>query len=281
VRSALPIGLGLFLVACAGAPAMVEEPSTLHAPASDSAAFLLEVGGTLTDLLTRPSETVEELEGLRRAARGPERRQRERDLARAHLFAAEETEGRESRRHLREATEMARSASTSSRDETLVAEMDFLQLWAAWRAGQAAASGRAERFVTRHETSRDLVLMSWIIRGEVAFADEHWDDAIEAYRAVLGRLGHPLYAFALYRTARADFQAGRTDESRQALEEVRDLGCPSDASAPTLHVALAATHALAGRTRVAADGSARPESCPLEAATSHATEDERPPSLTH
>lgn len=279
MRITLALCVLTLLTACGGAPVEVEEPTTVHAPASDSAAFLLEVGATLTDLFVRPTESLEELETARRAARGVERRQRERDLARAHLFAAEETEGRESRRHLREASELARSAATSSRDETLAAEMDFVQLWAAWRAGQAAATGRAQRFVSRHETSRDLVLMAWIIRGEVAFADEHWDDAIEAYRAVLGRLGHALYAFALYRTARAQFQDGRTEESHQALEEVRDLGCPSDASAPTLHVALAATHALSGATRTDADGRERPATCPEEAVTTHATEDERPPPI--
>jgi hypothetical protein len=282
VRLTSSIGLGLLLVACGAASTPdAEEPTTLHAPASDSAAFLLEVGGNLTDLLTRPTESIEELEAARRAARGAERRQRDRDLARAHLFAAEDTEGRESRGHLREASESARTAAQSSRDETLNAEMDFLQLWSAWRAGQAAATGRAQRFVSRHESSRDLVLMAWIIRGEVAFADEEWDDAIEAYRAVLGRLGHPLYAFALYRTARAQFQDGHVEESHQALEEVRDLGCPSDASAPTIHVALAATHALSGATRTGPDGRERPASCPEEAVASHATEDERPPPVVH
>ncbi len=276
---AVAIALALPLAACGAAASEVEveEPSTLHAPASDSAAFLLEVGATLTDVLVRPSESLEELETARRAARGTERRLRERDLARAHLFAAEETEGRESTRHLREAGELARSAAHSSRDATLATETDFIQLWAAWRAGQAAATARAERFVSRHESSRDLALIAWIIRGEVAFADERWDDAIAAYRAVLGRLGHPLYAFALYRTARAQFQAGRTEESHQALEEVRDLGCPTDASEPTLHVALAATHALSGRTRQDPTGRERPATCPEEAVTTHASEDERPP----
>jgi hypothetical protein len=281
VRNTVALGLLCFVTACGAATVEVEEPTTMQAPASDSAAFLLEVGATLTDLLVRPTESIEDLETARRAARGAERRQRERDLARAHLFAAEETEGREARRHLREVSELARSASQSSRDETLAAEMDFLQLWAAWRAGQDAATGRAQRFVSRHESSRDLALMAWIIRGEVAFQGEDWDDAIEAYRAVLGRLGHPLYAFALYRTARAQFQDGQTEESHQALEEVRDLGCPSDASPPTLHVALAATHALSGRTRTDPDGRERPESCPLEAVTTHATEDERPPPVMH
>ena len=270
----------VLLVACAGASTPdAEEPTTLRAPASDSAAFLLEVGGTLTDVLTRPSESIESLEASRGASRGEERRRIQRDLARAHMLAAEETEGREQRRHRTDATTAADAAAHGSHDDRLVAEMDFLALWVAWRAGQRSADGRAQRFVRQHETSRDLVLMAWLIRGEVAFAEEEWDDAITAYRAVLGHIGHPLYAFALYRSARAWHEDGRSDESRQALGEVRDLGCSADASPATLHVALAASTALGDGSVTGPDGRERPATCPEEGSTAHTTEDERPPVL--
>lgn len=269
----------VLLVACgAAAPAQVEEPeSAPTAPASDSAAFLLDVGGTLTDLLARPSEPIEALDAARRGSRGADRRQRERDLARAHLYAAEETTGRDSRRHLREAAELAHDAAAATRVSTLIAELDFIQLWCAWRAGQDAAEGRAERFVTRHDEAGDLTLLAWVVRGEIAFEHQRWDDAIEAYRAVLGHLEHPLYAFALYRTARARFQDGREEDAHHLFEDVQALGCPSNASATTLHVALEATHALSGATRTDAEGRERPASCPEEAVAVHSIEDERPP----
>jgi len=273
--------LSVLLVACGAAVA--EAPSddtTLQAPATDSAAFLLEVGGNLVEVLARPSGTIEELDAARRAARGAERLRASRDLARAHLFAAETSEGREQRAHYREMNELV-TTTTRVRDAALSADLDFLALWASWRSGQRNADGRAQRFVQHHESSHDLVLIAWIIRGEVAFADQHWDDALADFRAVLGRLGHPLYAFALYRSARVWQEQGRQDESRQALTEVRDLGCATDVNAPTLHIALAATHALGETTTTDVHGHERPTSCPIGGATTAAgpLEDERQPVL--
>lgn len=277
---ALSLCGALLLSACGGATAeTAAEPTTLHAPATDSAAFLLEVGANLVDVLAPPSGSIEELDAARRAARGVDRRRAERDLARAHLYAAETSDERERARHLREARELTQT-TTRIRDEQLSADLDFLQLWVTWRLGQRAADGRAQRFVQHHETARDLVLMAWLVRGEIAFADERWDDALEGFRAVLGHLGHPLYAFALFRSASVWREQGRDDDARQALTEVRDLGCPSDASAPTVHIAIAAARALGETTLTDPSGRERPATCPAEAAPSHgAIEDERPPIL--
>lgn len=264
--------------ATAEAPA---EETTLEAPATDSAAFLLEVGGTLAEVLTEPPGTMDGLEAVRRQARGVDRLRAQRDLARAHLFAAmNAADARAQRGHYREMNELT-TTSTRVRDAGLSADLDFLALWAAWRAGQRNADGRAQRFIDHHATSPDLVLIAWIIRGEIAFADHHWDDAAEGFRAVLGRLGHPLYAFALYRSAAVWREQQRDDDARQALIEVRDLGCASSASPATVHIALAATHALGETTAADASGRERPASCPEEGSTSPAgpLEDERPPVL--
>jgi len=281
VRIAPIVILALASTACGAATAEgAAEETTLHAPATDSAAFLLEVGASLADVLERPIDSIEVLELNRRQARGVDRLRASRDLARAHLFAAEITEGREQRAHFREMNELT-TTTTRVRDPQLAAELDFLALWAAWRAGQRNADGRAQRFIDHHATSPDLVLIAWIIRGEIAFADERWDDSLESFRAVLGRLGHPLYAFALYRSARAWHEDGREDESRQALGEVRDLGCGTDPSPATMHIALAATHALGETSATDPSGRERPASCPEEGATTTTgpLEDERPPVL--
>ncbi|MFO0684305.1 MAG: hypothetical protein U0234_19790 [Sandaracinus sp.] len=277
---ALSVCGALLLVACGGAAVeSAAEPTTLHAPATNSAAFLLEVGANLADVLARPEATIEELDAARRAARGMERRRAERDLARAHLYAAEAGDERERATHLREVRELTQT-STRIRDEQLSADLDFLQLWASWRLGQRVAEGRAQRFVEHHESARDLVLMAWLVRGEIAFEGERWDDALEGFRAVLGHLGHPLYAFALFRSAAVWREQGREDDARQALTEVRDLGCAGDASAPTIHIAIAAARALGETTLTDPSGRERPASCPAEGAPSHgAVEDERPPIL--
>lgn len=46
------------------------------------------------------------------------------------------------------------------------------------------------------------------MRGELAIAEEDWDSTASAYRYVLGHLEHPLYAYALYRTAETQERLG-------------------------------------------------------------------------
>jgi hypothetical protein len=196
------------------------------------------------------------------------------------MFAAQETEGRQQRRHRSDFRRLTDQATNGSRDATLIAEVQFLELWASWHDGDDGAEGRAERFIERHASSGELALLAWILRGEIAFEHERWDDAATAFRFVLGQLGHPLYAYALYRTSHTWQQAGRPEDAREALEEVAQLGCSSDADEPTLRVALQAARDLGQGDRAGPDGVRRPASCSATpASSSMATEDERPPPL--
>lgn len=267
--------VGLLGVGCGASAAESGDGDEGETLATDGSALLVEVGASLTEALARPSRSIEELEGVRRAARGTDRRIAERDLARAHLFAAEETTGRERRAHFRAVQELTGGARV--RDASLAAELDLIGLWGAWRSGARTADGRAQRFADQHEEARDLVLLAWLVRGEIAFARERWDDALAAFRAPLGRLGHPLYAYALYRSAHVMRAQGREDDMRQALAEVRDLGCARDASASTIRVSLEATRALGEAVR-RVDDRDRPERCATAApAIAAGGEEERPP----
>jgi len=244
--------------------------------AGDGSALLVEVAGGVSEVLTPPSGSIEELEGTRRAARGTARRVAERDLARAHLFAIDASTGRERRAHVRAVQELT---SARVRDAQLSAELDLIGLWGSWRSGAGVADGRAQRFIAQHDDARDLALLAWLVRGEIAFARQRWDDALEAFRATLGRLGHPLYAYGLYRSALVWRALGRDDDTRQALAEVRDLGCGGDAAPGTVRVAVEAARAL-GEGVSQVDGRQRPEHCASgEATQSTSAEDERPPGV--
>jgi tetratricopeptide (TPR) repeat protein len=263
--SHLVAALALVLAAACGGGGQRLRSTTGGASSFEPSAFLIEVGANTTEMLQRPEPTIDELETERDSARGAERRRVLRDLARAHMLAAEVTEGREQRRHRADAERFAEAAANGSRDDTLLAETAFVPLWLAWRAGDRSAAGRADRFTTRHRASGELALLAWIVRGEIAFAAHRWDEAITAYRYVLGQLGHPLYAYALYRTAQSHAEAGRNDEARQALEEVAALGCARNAGEPTVRIALQAESDLGREHR--RDGERTiPSSCPEETA---------------
>ena len=79
--------------------------------------------------------------------------------------------------------------------------MAFLEVWLDFETEGRNAASRAERFTTRHDQSGDLLVLVWMIRGELALRAEDWEGARAGFRFVLGQLGHPLYAYALYRTA--------------------------------------------------------------------------------
>lgn len=254
----------------------------LQAPARigslDPAAFLLEAGALGAEVLRPPGESVDALEAARATAHGADRRRVLRDLARAHLLAAESSTGRDQRRHRAEAMRDADAATSGSHDDALVAEMAFVDVWLMWRGDSPGAATRSERFTDRYATAGELTLLAWMIRGQIAEAAGHWDEAATAYRTGLGHLGHPLYAYALYRTAYVWRSQGRTDEAHQALDEVVALGCPADAAEPTVRVSLAAAHDLGEHDHVGTDGVARPARC--AAATppaGGATDEERPP----
>jgi len=263
--------------ACGGAghPAANEAP---RGAGLEPPAFLEEVGAQSTVVLRRPERSLDALEEARRESRGAERREAARDLVIGLMFAADEAEGREARRHRRRAERLADAAARGSRDASLRAELDFAKLWMAWRAGARAAARRGERFTNRHRRSGDLLTLAWMVRGEVAFADERYEDAIAAYRFGLGRLGHPLYAFSLLRTAHAHRRLGRAQEAAQALEEVERLGCGRDVAPATVRVAAAAASEQGSGLRLDTDGVTRPARCPSpeELASEQADEGWRP-----
>ena len=222
----------------------------------------MEYGAERTSTLKPPERSIEELEQAARDNRGAERRQAMRDVAYAHLFAADEaTEAREARRHRRQASRFANMASRGSSDDWLKAETDFVEVWSAWQADRPGAGNVAERFTRRHRTSGDLLMLAWIIRGEVAFEDEEWDEASEAFRYLLGSLDHPLYGYALYRTAKIHEARGNTEEHRQALREVVQLGCRDDALPENERVARHAQQDLGMPNVTLEDGTTLPEIC--------------------
>jgi tetratricopeptide (TPR) repeat protein len=241
----------------------------------DPGEFLLEVGGQSASVLTRPERSIEELETARRDARGNERRAISRELVIAHMFAAEQAEGRDARRIRRRAEQLADSTVQGSRDDALLAEMAFVKLWMSWRAGTANAAQRAERFTDRYRQSGDLLTLAWMIRGEIALDGEDYDDALTAFRFALGQLEHPLYAYALFRSARAYRVQGRTEEADQALAEVESLGCAS-ALPSTIRLANAAAGERGTGVARGADGVERPASCPAPGTNDDEEEGWRP-----
>ncbi len=250
----------LLAAACGGAGGpRLEAPA--RPDAIDPPRFLLEYAGRRANALSPPERSIDALEEARREARGDERRQAVRELAIAHLLAAEQAPERDATRHRRSALRFARAASRGTDDDWLAAEMAFIEVWSAWRAGRGGAANVAERFARRHPRSGDLVYLCWIIRGEVAFEREDWDEAAEAYRFVLGSIEHPLYGYALYRTAHAWKGLGRDDDTEQALREVVQLGCAADAADEAREMAALAQSDLRMPDVTLEDGTSRPEIC--------------------
>jgi hypothetical protein len=245
-------------------------PDTVTMPRQgelDSAAFLRAYAAEHTTTFAAPSASIEELDAERREARGDERRAAMRALAIAHLLAAEDVaDDREARKHRRDALRFAGHAARGSRDDYLKAEMDFVELWSAWRAERRGASRVAERFTRRHLSSGDLLVLAWLIRGEIDLGAERHDDARTSYRYVLGLIEHPLYAFALYRTASSHQAAGEMREARDALHEVRQLACADEVAPEIEEIALRAATELRTAIRTDPDGRRRPETCPAPAA---------------
>ncbi len=245
-------------------------PSVTIEPAS----FLMEVGAESTFVLHRPERSVEELEAARASASGSERRQIIRELVVASLFEIEGTEGRRVRRMRRNLERLTDNAVRGSRDSTLIAEMDFVKLWLAWRGSSGNAAARAERFTDRHTQAGELLLFAWMIRGEIAFSGEHFEDAVAAYRFALGQLEHPLYAYALFRTAHAYARLGRTEDAAQALLEVEQLGCARGASPFRVRLAAAAASERNSGVERDDDGVMRPSSCSADSEEEGSEEEE-------
>ena len=249
------------LLGCGGGGPRLETTPGAASGEIEPAGFLLEFGAERTSTLKAPERDIEALEDAVRATQGAERIAALRDLAIAHLLAAEQAEEREATRHRRSALRRAESAARWTREDWIKTEMAFVEVWSAWRAGRPNASGIAERFIRRHPRGGDLVYLAWIIRGEAELEREHYSDAADAFRFVLGSLEHPLYAYALYRTAKAQEGEGRAEDARQALREVVLLGCSAEAAPETRRVAARAQAELSMPDVTSEDGTTQAQAC--------------------
>lgn len=248
------------LVACGGAqtgggagsyqPEPLEGHVFLRAYGEENVSTFAEV---------RDSETVQP---LMRESRGAERKTLQRELALAYLALAEaETEPRKARRAWRQTQQAAERAAVRVRDDWVRAELDFVQLWAAWRSGARNAARKAERFTSRHLRGGDLLLMAWAIRGEIALEAEAWDEARTSFRYLLGHIDHPLYAYALFREGEALRGLERSEEAALAFEQARDMGCDRAAPPAVLRIAALASRQARTDVHLDASGDPRPDSC--------------------
>ncbi|MBX3275783.1 MAG: hypothetical protein KF729_36315 [Sandaracinaceae bacterium] len=258
-----PIGCGVALAVCLSACGGAQTGAAAAGVTIDPLVFLTELGaGGAPHLFVLPTRSIDALEEARRGARGDERRLLERELVVASIFAADGADAREARRIRQRAERALDAAGRGSRDAGLVAELDFLRLWMTWRAGARDRADRlAERFVGRHAAAGLLTGLAYMVRGENAFEDRRYDDAIRHFRFGLGQLGTGLYAYALYRTAHAHGARGQRDEGIATLREVEQLGCAPDAERTIARVAAAAATELETGLRQGEDGVVRPASC--------------------
>jgi hypothetical protein len=245
------------IAACGGAAANIR-PMTI-----EPGPFLMEFGAETVDVLHRPDRSIEELQAARDAAQGAERRAAVRELVIANLFAAEDAHGRDARRIRRRTEELVDTALRRNRDQTVAAEMAFVRLWLSWRAGLRNAQTRAQNFTERFQSAGNLLMLAWMIRGEIAFDDEHYDDAITAFRFALGQLEHPLYGYALLRTAHAYQRMHRTEDANQAFSEVERLGCGRRVPPLVLRLSVIAANNHGTGVRTDPDDVTRPASCPV------------------
>ena len=261
----------MLVLGCGGAPVVYGRvPST----ELDPVAILQTHAENNTGFFAEPEQTLDQLQDARRAARGNERREVILRMAVANLYLAaaaeHDDEVRAARRHRRDALREAQSAARGSRDAQLLAKAAFVELWNAWQGQRSNAERLAERFTTRHRESGPLLYLAWLIRGEIAIEDGQWADAERSYRYLLGHLDHPLYAFALLRTAHTLQERDRREEAREMMRQVVDIGCHGELP-PELELTVeAAAHELQVRL---AEG--RPVDC--TDAAQGGGEDERPP----
>lgn len=255
------------LVACGGGPATkklsvsdFDAPRFLGAFAEASTGIMKpepEIAATLADSITPK-------------LKGAERRELERRLARARLAEAETAADLKQRKKtLAQAMRSAERAQKGESDGFRAAEAEFLALWIAWRSERPTRASLAEAFTRTRSDTVELYALAWALRGEIALEMERWDEAKAAFRALFGHIEHPLYAYALYRTAAAHAGAGEDDEQKQALTEAMNMGCARGARAEAMEMALLAAAELGERGRKDADGVTRPAACPAGGRTSN------------
>lgn len=225
----------------------------------DPVVLLFDFAAERVSTLRAPSEPIADLEASVRQARGADRIELQTKLAVANLWSAESAMNeRDARRQRRAAERWASEASRRSRDPWVVTAMDLVGLMAEWRDGARTAPRSAERFTTRHFDGGELLVVAWLVRGEIALAAQRYEDAATAYRFLLGQLDHPLYVFALWRTAHCYRGLGRTEDARHALSDADDLGHRRGTSPQAQRVAATARFelGLAPRTAEETEGAA-------------------------
>ncbi len=266
---------------CGGGTASVAPSAPSYTPEPLVVAdFLLSYGREHASILEAPEGDLAALEAKRgEAAPGAPRREVFAEIAVFHLLASLATEGDEPTRarELRKAERSAGLALRRNRDDALAMRVDYLKIWTSWQADRDNAAGRAERFIRAHADSGELHTLAWILRAEVAVQDEQWGEAIDAYRYVLGQLGHPLYGYALYRSAIAHRNAAELEEAAQAFGEARDLGCATNAAPETIRAAALAAMELEERVELDPSGVPRPALCAEREPVAAHGGDEPPP----
>lgn len=252
-------GAGCGASQASSAPTVTIDTSSLDVPE-----MFRTYGKDRSDVFTAPAASFDELEQTRKETRGADRVKALRDLAVAYLWAAEDaSDPKEKRTFYRKAERSAENAIAGNGDPEDAAEAEFVLVWSAWRRATPRADRNAEIFAKRRSEAGELVLLSYLIRGEVALEGRRFSEARAHYRYLLGLLDHPLYAFALYRTADARRAANENDEASQIYRDVRELGCRLDASPETLLVAAFAAARTEADVRRDAAGKIRPSTCKL------------------
>ena len=183
---------------------------------------------------------------------------RERDIRRRLREAEEDL--RAQRRGL---AELARRVAGDELPEDLLAEVEFGLVWASWRTGHTSAGELAEHFTAEHPRSGDLLALAWMIRGEVAQQQQLPRESLQAFRFGMNRLGEPLYAYALWRSASVQRQSGNDVAARESLLSVEREACGREAPELVRQLAYEAAHDLGHDVRVDPDGVIRPDTCPL------------------
>lgn len=230
------------LVALAGCATQRAPVSSANVSSDiDVPMLLLEVGAERIPSLRKPEEPVDALEDAVRAGRGPERMDALRKLARARLWAAEEAgDEAEAKRIRKAAARTVRDARGRTKNQAVLAELRFVDLWNAWRAEKNGAEEVAAHYVETQQEAGELEVFAWLLRGEMALAREDFPQAAEAFRWLVVQIDHPLYAYALWRTAACYRGMGREDDAKQALKEATEIGERRGAHAAAQKVAAVA-----------------------------------------
>jgi hypothetical protein len=224
--------------------------------------FLAVYAGEHVPALQAPEQELEQLEEAISDAEGDERRALQLQAAVAHLLAAEATEEEEeAERHLRAADQMAQRAGRRTEDPELERVTAFIRLWCAWRLGKRNSGRLLDRFARDHRDDEQLMRLVWAIRGERHFESEEWDEAMSAFRELVGNTDDPLYVMSQYRTGQCLVRLEQGRRGRQALREVRNLGCDLEAPAEIRYLAALAAVELETPLHRGAGGRSIPATC--------------------